>query len=96
MLNEAGQLMLRTCKEYRVVLSMLTLRGTADFSSISQGLYGSTFDRFHAGDPTLGDLGRTMAQILARLKDANKLYDMGETVAAADARHKSEEAGAKK
>ncbi len=68
-LNPAGQLMLRACKEYRVVLSMLALRGTPDFSAISQGLYGSTFDRFHAGDPTLGDLGRTMAQILARLKD---------------------------
>lgn len=69
MLNQAGQLMLKSCKEYRVVLSMLTLRGTRDFSPISQGLYGSTFDRFHAGDPTLGDLGRNMVQILSRLKD---------------------------
>lgn len=68
-LNQAGQLMLRACKEYRVLLSMLTLRGTADFSSISQGLYGSTYDRFHAGDPTLGDLGKNMVQILARLRD---------------------------
>jgi len=68
-LNPAGQLMLRACKEYRVVLSMLALRGTPEFSAISQGLYGSTFDRFHAGDPTLGDLGRNLSAILARLKD---------------------------
>jgi uncharacterized protein (TIGR02421 family) len=72
-MNPAGQMMLRACKEYRTVLSMLALRGTPDFSAISQGLYGSTFDRFHAGDPTLGDLGRTMAQILARLKDDNSI-----------------------
>lgn len=69
MINPCGAMMLRMCKEYRQVLSMLSLRGTPDFSAISQGLYGSTFDRFHAGDPTLGDLGRTMAKILSRLKD---------------------------
>jgi len=69
MLNAAGQLMLRNCKEYRMLVTMLTMRGTPDFSSVSQGLYGSTFDRFYAGDPTHGDLGRKMVQILARLKD---------------------------
>jgi uncharacterized protein (TIGR02421 family) len=68
-LNPCGTMMLRACKEYRVVLSLLSLRGTPDFSAISQGLYGSTYDRFHAGDPTLGDLGRTMAKILSRLRD---------------------------
>jgi len=68
-LNPCGAMMLRLCKEYRMVVSMLSLRGTPDFSPIAQGLYGSTFDRFHAGDPTLGDLGRTMVKILDRLKD---------------------------
>jgi uncharacterized protein (TIGR02421 family) len=86
-MNAAGQMMLRACKEYRIVLSMLSLRGTSDFSAISQGLYGSTYDRFHAGDPTLGDLGRTMAQIMARLKDdasmtqEEKSYDAPAAVA---------------
>lgn len=68
-MNPCGAMMLRACKEYRVVVSLLSLRGTPDFSAISQGLFGSTFDRFHAGDPTLGDLGRTMAKILGRLRD---------------------------
>lgn len=68
-MNPCGTMMLRMCKEYRVVISLLSLRGTPDFSPIAQGLYGSTFDRFHQGDPTLGDLGRTMAKILSRLKD---------------------------
>jgi uncharacterized protein (TIGR02421 family) len=85
MLNPAGQLMLRTCKEYRMVLSMLTLRGTPDFSSISQGLYGSTFDRFYPGDPTIGDLGRKMVQILARLKDDVALMKDEKSIDAADA-----------
>ena len=80
MLNQAGQLMLRACKEYRVVLTMLTLRGAKDFSAISQGLYGSTFDRFHAGDPTLGDLGRNMVQILSRLKDDASLVKDEKTI----------------
>jgi uncharacterized protein (TIGR02421 family) len=84
-LNLAGQLMLRSCKEYRIVLSMLSLRGTSDFSAISQGLYGSTFDRFHAGDPTLGDLGRTMAQILTRLKDDASIREEEKTFDAAAA-----------
>jgi len=80
-LNPCGELMLRTCKEYRVVLDLIELRGTPEFSAIAQGLYGSTFDRFHAGDPTLGDLGRTMAEVLSRLltdsavQDAPKTYD---------------------
>lgn len=68
-LNPCGAMMLRVCKEYRMVVALLSQRGTPAFSSISQGLYGSTYDRFHAGDPTLGDLGRTMAKILSRLRD---------------------------
>src|SRR5262249_45282071 len=68
-LNPAGQMMLRACKEYPGVLSMLALRGTPESPATSQGLYGSTFARSHAGDPTLGDLGRTLTAILARLKD---------------------------
>jgi uncharacterized protein (TIGR02421 family) len=67
LLNPAGELMLKACREYRAVLEMLRARGTREFSPIAQGLYGSTFDRFHAGDPTTGDLGRTMAAILQRL-----------------------------
>jgi uncharacterized protein (TIGR02421 family) len=85
MLNQAGQLMLKSCKEYRVVLSMLALRGTRDFSAISQGVYGSTFDRFYAGDPTLGDLGRKMTEILSRLAGDSSLDDGERTYDAAAA-----------
>jgi uncharacterized protein (TIGR02421 family) len=58
---------------------LLTRRGTRDFSPIAPGLYGSTFDRFHGGDPTLGDLGRNMVQILARLRDDGSLANEEKT-----------------
>ena len=86
-MNSCGQLMLRASKEYRSVLDLIEHRGTPAFSAISQGLYGSTFDRFHAGDPTLGDLGRSMAAILSRLltdpevQDAEKDHDSAAAVA---------------
>ena len=86
-MNACGQLMLRACKEYRAVLDLIENRGTPTFSAISQGLYGSTFDRFHAGDPTLGDLGRSMADILSRLmtdvavQDQEKDHDSSAAVA---------------
>ena len=38
----------------------------------------------------------TGSHFLARLTDARKLYEMGETIAAAEARQKAEEAKAKK
>ena len=55
--NPVGQIMRRMCKEYRMVVRMLEARGTEDFGLISQELYGAASDAFHAGDPTLSDLG---------------------------------------
>ena len=55
--NPVGQIMRRMCREYRMVIRMLEARGTEDFGLISQELYGAASDAFHAGDPTLADLG---------------------------------------
>lgn len=66
-LNAPGQMMSRMCQEYREVVHMLTHRGTRGFSEISERLYGSATDRFHAGDPTLADLGKMMACHLTSL-----------------------------
>jgi hypothetical protein len=52
--------------------------------------------RHGTGKDVVEDFYDSSAEFLGLLKDASKLYDMGETVAAADARHKSEESGAKK
>ncbi len=65
--NPVGQIMQRMCREYQMVVRMLEARGTEEFASISEELYGSSGDVFHAGDPTLVDLGDMMAETLANI-----------------------------
>src|SRR5204862_6753278 len=65
--NAAGQIMRRMCEEYREVVDLLVQRGTRAFSIISERLYGSAADSFHAGDPTLADLGHMLSDILDNL-----------------------------
>ena len=66
-LNPLSALMRRICREYSTVVSMLESRGTRDFSLYSEDLYGSASDVFHAGDPTLADLGTQMEATLINL-----------------------------
>jgi uncharacterized protein (TIGR02421 family) len=85
--NPVGQIMRRMCKEYRMVIRMLEARGTPDFGLISQELYGAATDAFHAGDPTLADLGMMLSDYLNNiagrgdLKDEPKLLTAKEAVA---------------
>ncbi len=65
--NAAGQIMSRICEEYRQVLDLLVHRGTPAFAALSERLYGSSRDSFHAGDPSLADLGRMLAGTLDNL-----------------------------
>ena len=65
--NAPGQIMARMCQEYREVVHMLTHRGTPVFGEMSERLYGSASDSFHAGDPNLADLGHMMSDILDNL-----------------------------
>jgi uncharacterized protein (TIGR02421 family) len=65
--NAPGQIMSRMCGEYAEVVRMLTHRGTRAFGEISERLYGSSSDSFHAGDPNLTDLGHMMSDILDHL-----------------------------
>jgi uncharacterized protein (TIGR02421 family) len=65
--NAPGQIMARMCQEYREVVHLLTHRGTPTFAEISERLYGSSSDSFHAGDPSLVDLGHMMSDILDNL-----------------------------
>ncbi len=65
--NAPGQIMARMCQEYREVVHMLAQRGTPVFGQISERLYGSSSDSFHAGDPNLVDLGHMMSDILDNL-----------------------------
>jgi uncharacterized protein (TIGR02421 family) len=65
--NAPGQIMTRMCQEYREVVHLLTHRGTRAFAEISERLYGSASDSFHAGEPNLADLGHMMSDILDNL-----------------------------
>ncbi|NWL78278.1 flavohemoglobin expression-modulating QEGLA motif protein [Pseudomonas taiwanensis] len=83
--NPVGQIMRRMCKEYRMVIRMLEARGTADFGLISQELYGAASDAFHAGDPTLADLGLMLSDYLNNIADRGDLKDDPKTLSAKDA-----------
>ncbi|MBF7143174.1 MULTISPECIES: flavohemoglobin expression-modulating QEGLA motif protein [Pseudomonas] len=73
--NPVGQIMRRMCREYRMVVRMLEARGTEDFGLISQELYGAASDAFHAGDPTLSDLGLMLSDYLNRIDGRGDLKD---------------------
>lgn len=62
--SPVGGIMRRMCQEYGLVVRMLERRGRPEFSHLSQQLYGSPSDVFHAGEPTLADLGTMITEVL--------------------------------
>jgi uncharacterized protein (TIGR02421 family) len=66
-MNPLSAIMRRICREYQAVVRMLEARGSNEFGLISEELYGSASDVFHAGDPTLADLGTQMEATLINL-----------------------------
>jgi uncharacterized protein (TIGR02421 family) len=83
--NPVGQIMRRMCREYRMVIRMLEARGTNDFGLISQELYGAASDAFHAGDPTLADLGLMLSDYLNNIDHRGDLHDEPKTMSAKEA-----------
>jgi len=83
--NPVGAIMQRMCSEYETVVRMLELRGSPEFSRLSQALYGSAHDVFHAGDPTLADLGFMMTDTLSNIDDSAYLPDEEHTITAEQA-----------
>lgn len=73
--NIVGKIIRRICNEYLRVLQMLEARGTPEFYWLSQALYGSAQDVFHAGDPTLGELGVMMADSLYQIDKSEMLVE---------------------
>ncbi len=84
-LNPLSVIMRRICREYQSVVRMLEARGTPLFSDISQGLYGSSQDVFHAGDPTIADLGSMMEGTLGELLKLDCLQEEPKTINAKEA-----------
>jgi uncharacterized protein (TIGR02421 family) len=59
-----GEIMIRMCQEYLMVVDMLKARGTPSFSRFAQQLYGSSEDVFYAGGPSLKNLAETISETL--------------------------------
>lgn len=79
-LNPVGTIMRRMCREYQTVVRMLEARGTPEFANLSQQLYGSASDAFHAGDPTLADLGMMMTEALTNIDRSMLLQSEEKTI----------------
>lgn len=81
-----GSIMQRMCYEYGRVVDMLSARGTPNFTTVSQELYGSSADAFHVGAPNLKDLATLVSTTLSKIKDKVKTdadvprYTSAETV----------------
>ena len=71
--NPVGQILRRMCREYQTVVALLEARGLPEFSTLSQELYGSASEAFHAGDPTLADLAEMVAEMLGAIEASGKL-----------------------
>ncbi|MDX1513082.1 MAG: flavohemoglobin expression-modulating QEGLA motif protein [Gammaproteobacteria bacterium] len=78
--NPLAVLMRRICDEYQMVVRMLEARGTPEFARLSEDLYGSASDVFHAGDPTLADLGVMMTEALENIDDSKMLAEEEKTI----------------
>ena len=83
--NAVGGILCRMCREYETVVRMLEVRGQPEFSRISQQLYGSTRDAFHAGDPTLAELGLMMSDTLDNIDRSLLLPTEGKSITAEQA-----------
>jgi hypothetical protein len=83
--NPVSQIMRRMCREYQMVVRLLEARGTPEFCSITQELYGSASDVFHAGDPTVADLGVMMSDALSHIDQRKLLPDAPRTITGEDA-----------
>jgi len=65
--NPVGLIMRRMCREYQMVVRMLEARGTPEFPDLSQVLYGSAAEAFHAGEPSLAEFGDLMSEALGNI-----------------------------
>ncbi|AJQ94643.1 flavohemoglobin expression-modulating QEGLA motif protein [Gynuella sunshinyii] len=67
-LNPAGALLIKMCREFRIVLRMIEARGTPAFHALSTELYGGAHDVFHPGEPSLAELGIMLEKVLEGMR----------------------------
>lgn len=78
-----GGLLKRITDEYRLVLEMLSNRGTKMFWEYSRKLYGSPRDHFFEDQNTISDLGQLMYSILGKIEGQTLGQSYPETLSAA-------------
>lgn len=83
--NPIGAILRRMCREYMTVVAMLEARGLPEFSTLSQELYGSAGEAFHAGDPTLADLATMMTEALGKIRGSGVLHDEEKSISGEEA-----------
>ena len=81
-LNPLTTVMRKLCREFTSVTRLLEARGTSEFGLLSQDLYGSASDVFHAGDPTLADMGTGMEATLINLLRNDSMAEEPKTISA--------------
>ncbi len=64
----AAILMRFMCEQFRLTVDLLEARGTPAFSQISNVLYGTPYDVFNVGGPTICDLATQMRKVLVGLE----------------------------
>jgi uncharacterized protein (TIGR02421 family) len=84
-LSPLTKILCRICDEYQAVIRMLAARGTPEFGYLSQQLYGSAHDVFHAGEPTIADLGEMMSEALTNIDGSVIVEEEPKTISGEDA-----------
>lgn len=84
-LSPIGEILKRMCREYLAVVEMLEARGLPRFSAVSQELYGSAADAFHAGEPTLAEFGEMMSEALAAIDRSAVIVPEEKTISGEEA-----------
>ncbi|MDN3639192.1 flavohemoglobin expression-modulating QEGLA motif protein [Simiduia curdlanivorans] len=79
-LSPVTGMMRRACREYQMVVRLLEARGGEEFGDLSQELYGSASDVFHAGDPTVAELGTNMEETLVNLLKHSSMNEDAKTI----------------
>ena len=79
-LSPVTGMMRRVCREYQMVVRLLEARGCHEFGDLSQELYGSASDVFHAGDPTVAELGTSMEETLINLLRHRDMQEEPKTI----------------
>ncbi|MEC9373159.1 MAG: flavohemoglobin expression-modulating QEGLA motif protein [Planctomycetota bacterium] len=83
--SPVGAILRRMCDEYQTAVRLIEARGTPEFARLSQELYGSPSDVFHAGDPNLADLGEMMDEALVNIDRATVLKPEDKTISGEEA-----------